>query len=50
MSITIKMQPVYDEITALADALCRKHLDKEDAKLASLMTDVLARKEAFATC
>ncbi|MCK9442144.1 MAG: DUF6398 domain-containing protein [Methanothrix sp.] len=38
------MQPVYDEIVALAEAVCRKHLDEEYAELARDMTAVLARK------
>ncbi|MCK9566791.1 MAG: DUF6398 domain-containing protein [Methanothrix sp.] len=43
-SVPLKMQPVYDEIVALAEAVCRKHLDKEYAELARDMTAVLARK------
>lgn len=42
--IPIKMQPVYDEITKLSDAVCRKHLDEEYAELARLMAAALARK------
>jgi hypothetical protein len=38
------MQPIYDEIVALVDAVCRKHLDEEYAQLARDMTRVLARK------
>jgi hypothetical protein len=38
------MQPVYDEITALTDTVCRRHLDEEYAHLARKMTAALARK------
>jgi hypothetical protein len=43
-SVPIKMQPVYDEITKLTDAVCGKHLDEEYAELARKMTAALARK------
>jgi hypothetical protein len=38
------MQPVYDEIVALTDAVCREHLDEEYAELAREMAAALARK------
>jgi hypothetical protein len=28
-SVPTKMQPVYDEITALTDAVCLQHLDED---------------------
>ena len=43
-SVPIKMQPVYDEITKLTDAVCVEHLDEEYAELARKMTASLARK------
>jgi hypothetical protein len=43
-SVPLKMQPVYDEITKLTDAVCSEHLDEEYAKLARKMTAALARK------
>lgn len=42
--VPLKMQPVYDEIVAITDAVCYKHLDEEYAQLAREMTAVLARK------
>jgi len=38
------MKPIYDEITALTDSVCRQHLDEEYAQLARKMTAALARK------
>jgi hypothetical protein len=38
------MQAVYDEITAISDALCKEHLNDEYAVLARQMTAALARK------
>ena len=43
-SLPIKMQPVYDEIVALTDAVCGEHLDEEYAELARKMAAALARK------
>jgi hypothetical protein len=43
-SVPSIMQPVYDEIVALTDAVCGKHLDEEYAKLARKITAALARK------
>jgi hypothetical protein len=43
-SVPAKMQPVYDEITALTDAVCREHLDDDYVQLARKMTAALARK------
>jgi hypothetical protein len=43
-SVPIKMQPVYEEITKLTDAVCSEYLDEEYAKLARKMTAALARK------
>jgi len=43
-SVPIKMQPVYDEIVALTDAVCGEHLDEEYAELARRMAAALARK------
>jgi len=43
-SVPIKMKPIYDEITALTDSVCRQHLDEEYAQLARKMTAALARK------
>lgn len=37
-SVPVKMQPIYDEITALTDAVCRRYLDEEYAQLARKMT------------
>jgi hypothetical protein len=43
-SVPSIMQPVYDEIVALTDAVCCKHLDEEYAELARKITAALARK------
>jgi len=43
-SVPAKMQPVYDEIVALTDAVCREHLDEDYAQLARSMAAALARK------
>ncbi len=43
-SIPAKMQPAYDEIVALTDAVCCEHLDEEYAQLARKMAAALARK------
>ncbi len=43
-SVPAKMQPVYDEITAQTDAVCRNHLDEDYAQLACKMAAALARK------
>jgi len=43
-SVPIKMRPVYDEITALTDAVCLEHLDHEYSQLARKMAAALARK------
>ena len=43
-SVPAKMQPVYDEITALTDTVCREHLDDDYVQLARKMTAALARK------
>jgi hypothetical protein len=43
-SVPSIMQPVYDEIVALTDAVCRKNLDDEYAELARKLTAALARK------
>ncbi|MBS1250284.1 MAG: hypothetical protein MAG431_01877 [Chloroflexi bacterium] len=39
-----KMQTKFDEITALTDAFCEKHLSEEYAELARKMTAKLSRK------
>jgi hypothetical protein len=44
VSVPKKMQPIYDEIVALTDAVCREHLDEEYAELARSMAAALARK------
>jgi hypothetical protein len=38
------MKPIWSEIVALTDAVCRKHLDDDYAHLARKMTAALARK------
>lgn len=38
------MQPIYDEITKLTDAVCSEHLGEEYAELARRMAAALARK------
>jgi len=43
-SVPKKMQPIYDEIVVLTDAVCCKHLDDDYAHLARKMTAALARK------
>lgn len=43
-SVPSIMQPVYDEIVALTDAVCGEHLDEEYAELARKITAALARK------
>lgn len=43
-SVPSIMQPVYDEIVALTDAVCGEHLDEEYAELARKLTAALARK------
>jgi hypothetical protein len=43
-SVPLKMQPVWGEIVDLTDAVCRKHLDDDYARLARKMTAALARK------
>lgn len=43
-SVPSKMQPAYDEIVALTDAVCREHLDEEYAELARKIAAALARK------
>jgi len=43
-SVPVKMQPVYDEITALTDAVCLQHLDEDYAQLARKMAAALTRK------
>jgi hypothetical protein len=43
-SVPSKMQPVYDEITKLTDAVCSEHLGEEYAELARRMAAALARK------
>jgi hypothetical protein len=44
LSVPEAMQPRYNEITALTDALCREKLDGEYAQLCREMTATLARK------
>lgn len=44
LSVSEAMQPRYNEITALTDALCREKLDGEYAQLCREMTATLARK------
>ena len=39
-----QMQPVYDEITRLTDAVCRDHVDEEFAQLCRKLAAALARK------
>jgi BMFP domain-containing protein YqiC len=43
-SVPAKIRPIYDDITALIDAVCREHLDVEYAMLARKMAAALARK------
>ena len=43
-SVPQPMQPVYDEITRLTDAVCRDHIDEEFALLCRRLTAALARK------
>jgi hypothetical protein len=43
-SVPLKMQPIYDEITALTDAVCHDYLNDEYAMLARKMASALARK------
>lgn len=43
-SVPKKMQPKYDEIVALTDAFCAKHLNGEYAELCRKLTTKLARK------
>lgn len=39
-----KMQPIFDEIMALTDPFCKKHLDEEYAQLARQAAAALCRK------
>ena len=43
-SVPKQMQPVYDEITRLTDAVCRDHIDEEFAMLCRKLAAALARK------
>src|SRR5512136_2156867 len=43
-SVPQQMQPVYDEITRLTDAVCREHVDGEFAMLCRKLAAALARK------
>jgi len=43
-SVPQQMQPVYDEITHLTDAVCRDHLDDEYGQLCRKLAAALARK------
>jgi hypothetical protein len=43
-SVPTRIRPIYDEITALTDAVCCEHLDEEYAMLARKMAAALARK------
>ncbi len=43
-SVPKAMQPAYDAVTALTDAVCRDHLDDEYRDLARAMTAALCRK------
>jgi hypothetical protein len=43
-SVPKKMQPRFEAIVALADAVCERHLDREYAALARAMTAALCRK------
>ena len=43
-SVPQQMQPVFDEITRLTDAVCRDHLDEEYAQLCRQLAAALARK------
>src|SRR6266487_3521216 len=38
------VRPVFDEITAITDAFCARHLDAEYARLSAMLTAKLARK------
>lgn len=39
-----KMRPIYEDIVALTDAVCRKHLNQEYAELSRKMAATLSRK------
>jgi len=43
-SVPQQMQPVYDEITRLTEAVCRDHVDEEFAMLCRKLAAALARK------
>jgi hypothetical protein len=43
-SVPQPMQPIYEEITHLTDAVCHDHLDDEYAQLCRQLTAALARK------
>jgi Domain of unknown function (DUF6398) len=43
-SVPKAMQPAYDAVTALTDAVCTEHLDNEYRDLARAMTAALCRK------
>ena len=43
-SVSQQMQPIYDEITRLTDAVCRDHLDDEYMQLCRKLAAALARK------
>ena len=43
-SVPQQLQPVYDEITRLTEAVCRDHVDEEFAILCRKLTAALARK------
>ena len=43
-SVPQQMQPIYDEITRLTDAVCRDHVDEEFALLCRKLAAALARK------
>ena len=43
-SVPQQMQPIYDEITRLTDAVCRDYLDDEYAQLCRKLAAALARK------
>ena len=45
-SVPQPMQPVYDEITHLTDAVCRDHVDEEFAMLCRKLVAALARGKA----
>ena len=44
-SVPQQMQPIYDEITHLTDAVCRDHVDEEFAMLCRKLAAALARKQ-----